>query len=510
MAGRFERKKNGRSSANTPVPSPDSTDAYYGNDTQYTDPNASYDYNQQSYSQEGYQESGYSQNDDSQNGYAGYDENGYPVQGYDDQNGYAQDGYDPYGGGQDPYYEYDEQPEGRGIGWGILSFFLPIVGLILFLVWKNKKPRAAKASGIGALVGFILFLILIIGSVAGAKMYYDHMLDKVNIVEMTKPQYTTAPVEATEGTEETEAPTTEATEAPTTEPPKAVREDFVNFLVVGQAGREGEPERFADTAMIVTLNKFDNSITVTSLLRDAFVQPRNGFRGHNFGHIKLTTVYHLGSHYDHGNPAGSMELMNLTLFDNFGVEIDHNIEISFEVFETVIDCLGGVDIEMDENEVTYMNYVLSKYDWASYNFEIGMNHLDGFSGLAYARMRKAPGDGDSDIKRTIRQRKFMEAVMAKVKSMGISDIQNIANQVLPMVTTNMSKEEITSFMTEMLPKLPTMTFNMGGTCPVQESYWGDMVDIYGDGFKHSVLRFDPVVNKRVMREITLGEVAETK
>ena len=42
------------------------------------------------------------------------------------------------------------------LGWGLLGFFLPIVGLILFLVWRNSKPRSAQAAGLGALIGFIL------------------------------------------------------------------------------------------------------------------------------------------------------------------------------------------------------------------------------------------------------------------------------------------------------------------------------------------------------------------
>lgn len=52
---------------------------------------------------------------------------------------------------------------GAEIGWGFLGFFLPIVGLILFLVWKDSKPSSSKASGIGALVGFcVSFVICII------------------------------------------------------------------------------------------------------------------------------------------------------------------------------------------------------------------------------------------------------------------------------------------------------------------------------------------------------------
>lgn len=47
------------------------------------------------------------------------------------------------------------------IGYGILSFFVPLVGLILFLVWKETAPGNSKVSGIGALVGLIFWSIVI-------------------------------------------------------------------------------------------------------------------------------------------------------------------------------------------------------------------------------------------------------------------------------------------------------------------------------------------------------------
>ena len=43
-----------------------------------------------------------------------------------------------------------------GIGWGLLGCCIPVVGLVLFLVWKDTKPKTAKAAGIGALVSVIL------------------------------------------------------------------------------------------------------------------------------------------------------------------------------------------------------------------------------------------------------------------------------------------------------------------------------------------------------------------
>lgn len=55
-----------------------------------------------------------------------------------------------------------------GFGWGVLGCCIPIVGLILFLVWKDTKPKTAKAAGIGALVSVIVAAVFyIIGAVAG-------------------------------------------------------------------------------------------------------------------------------------------------------------------------------------------------------------------------------------------------------------------------------------------------------------------------------------------------------
>ena len=46
-----------------------------------------------------------------------------------------------------------------GIGWGLLGCCIPIVGLVLFLVWKDTKPKTAKAADIGALVAVILTVL---------------------------------------------------------------------------------------------------------------------------------------------------------------------------------------------------------------------------------------------------------------------------------------------------------------------------------------------------------------
>ena len=52
--------------------------------------------------------------------------------------------------------------EGSTFGWGVLGFFVPLVGLILFLIWKDEYPKRSKSAGVGALVSVIAVVALYI------------------------------------------------------------------------------------------------------------------------------------------------------------------------------------------------------------------------------------------------------------------------------------------------------------------------------------------------------------
>ena len=63
------------------------------------------------------------------------------------------------------------ESDNGGFGWGVLGCCIPVVGLVLFLVWKDSKPNSAKAAGIGALVsvclGFLFYLLVFLLGVSG-------------------------------------------------------------------------------------------------------------------------------------------------------------------------------------------------------------------------------------------------------------------------------------------------------------------------------------------------------
>lgn len=376
--------------------------------------------------------------------------------------------------------------------------------------FETEKVKKKKSPKKVVLIVVAVLLVLVIGVIAAGVMYYNSTLGKMTHVEVPKIQYTTPNEDLLNDPEGASAEVdnkVEETTVAATEPPYVLSsKDFVNILVVGQASRAGETansERMADTAILCTINTHDKKLTLTSFLRDSLVRPPN-FRGREFGKIKLTTVYHLGSYYSQGDVAGSMELMNMTLYDSFGIEVDHNFEVDFDIFIKVIDLMNGVTVNLTQEESDYLN---AEDAWVCYDTKPGWFHLDGSGALAYARMRKAAGDADSDIKRTARQRHLIESILFGVKQLSLSDLNKIVDEVMPMITTSMTTAEITELLLKLLPMLPDLTMEAGGTCPVEGTYRGSEKDIYGDGFYHSVLEFEVPQQKKLMRAITEGEIA---
>lgn len=358
---------------------------------------------------------------------------------------------------------------------------------------KKMQPWKIILLTVAAVLGILLVI-----AITCAVFLYKSILGKLNQVDVpdivyTTPETQTLPLPEVTQTEAAQLP--EPTTVAATEAHVKSSADYINFLVVGQAAREGETERFSDTMILCTVNTYEKTLTMTSLLRDSFVKMPD-YKGKIGGRIKLTTIYHLGSVYGNG-AAGSMELMNLTLYQNFGIEVDHNFEIDFDAFIRIIDLLGGIDIELTQAEADYLSAT------ANYTAGPGAAHLNGTEALHYARMRKAEGDGGSDIVRTGRQRGLIASLLNQLRGKSISELNEIANEVLPLITTSMDDSEITQCLLTFIPMLSDLKIEEGGTCPA--NYQGDIVDIYSDGMKHSVLRFNVEETKRTMRAITEGE-----
>ena len=213
--------------------------------------------------------------------------------------------------------------------------------------------------------------------------------------------------------------------------------DIINILLIGQDRRKEKRAR-SDAMILCTLNKKEKTLTMTSFMRDMYVQ----IPGYKDNRINASYAY------------GGMELLNECITKNFGVEIDGNIEVDFNGFQNVIDAIGGVDIELSKSEIRYLEKKGTLGiggDTSYWDFIPGINHLDGSQALAYARNRGTGGDGD--FGRTNRQRTVLNAVFQKAKTMNLTQIINLIKEVLPLLTTDLTDAQILGFAMEAFPML---------------------------------------------------------
>lgn len=364
---------------------------------------------------------------------------------------------------------------------------------------QPKQPGKKKGLKIFLIVIAVILVLLLIFAGA-AYLYLQSKLKKMNIIELPKDTYAyTEPTDEVTRPPETEAAeTTEATTEATV--PKMTADDIVNILFVGQAARAGEEETMADSTMLISINTYTKEVTCMSILRDSFVKLPD-YKGHQCGRAKFTVCYNLGYQWG-GGTAGGMEMTNICLKDNFGIEVDYNVEVSFDSFIKMIDYIDGIDIELTQAEADYLN---KDTLYVKRTIEPGVQRLQGMEALSYARMRKAAGDSESDIKRTERQRKVVEALLEKFRYRSIADLNKWIDILLPMVSTTMTPTDVTKLAARVLPMFSELKIK-GATVPMEG--WGDMVDIYKDGQIHSVMRFDTAKEKKLIRAITEAEVSD--
>ena len=369
----------------------------------------------------------------------------------------------------------------------------------------NQGKKGGKGLKVFLIVLAVLLALILIAAALGY-WFIQNKFSKMNVV--TLPEDTYVYTEATDEytrppetePEQAEGEATEAATVETTIPPMSA-DDIINILVVGQAARAGEEANMADTTMLISLNTYTKEVTVFSILRDSFVKLPD-YKGHTCGRAKFTVCYNLGYQWG-GGTAGAMEMTNICLRDNFGIEVDYNFEVSFDGFIRMIDFINGVELELTQAEADYLN---KDTLYVKRHIEPGVQVLQGMEALSYARMRKAEGDSDSDIKRTERQRKLVAALLKRFQGMSLSELNEWVDILLPMVTTTMTASDVTRLAAKVLPMVVDLKMT-GETIPISGTGWGDMVDIYDDGNIHSVIRFETAQQKKLVRAITEAEVS---
>lgn len=323
-----------------------------------------------------------------------------------------------------------------------------------------KKPKKAWKIVLIVLAVIVLLLALLAG---GLWIYMRSMLNLVNQVKETDPTFvatettqTTDPTASQAPGEETSEATSEATDESTepeqTWPEVISTQNVTTFMLVGQDNREGEAEeqhKLSDSMIMCTINRETKTLTMTSILRDCYV-PLPAYAGHGAGRNRINVCYALGSQWT-GSSKGGMEMLALCVEQNFGIPIDHTIEVGFNSFEKIINLMGGVEIDLTEAEAKYMT---DKIGYVG-DMEPGVQMLDGLEALAYARIRKI--DADGDFSRTNRQRTIINSLLKKCVKMNLWDLHKLATQILPLITTDMSTDEMSNYIWEFLPMLKDLT-----------------------------------------------------
>lgn len=201
-------------------------------------------------------------------------------------------------------------------------------------------------------------------------------------------------------------------------------EDVYNVLLVGidyGDKKNGEFSNYlnrSDSMILLSINKKDNVINMVSLSRAAYVSiPGHGNRRLNAAHA-----------------YGGAKLLIETIEKNYKIRIDKYVTINFDGFQSVVDTLGGVPITLTAQEA---RYVLGKSQAGTYT-------LDGEDAMAYVRLRSI----DSDRKRTGRQRNMLNAMATKLRGASVSQLLDLLDTFLPLVTTNFTKTELIEQMTK--------------------------------------------------------------
>ncbi|MGL4740328.1 MAG: LCP family protein [Sarcina sp.] len=181
-------------------------------------------------------------------------------------------------------------------------------------------------------------------------------------------------------------------------------------------GTEGR----SDAIMILTLDKKNSKVKLTSIMRDSYVNV-NG---------KMDKINHA---YAYGGP----ELAIKTLNENFGLNIKDFVSVNFNSLKNTIDTLGGVQMKITEEEADGKKVPgINKS---------GVYTLTGEQTLAYSRIRYASGD---DYQRTQRQRNVMDALYERLRYANITDYPKIVKGIMPNITTNLSISEILDLSTQ--------------------------------------------------------------
>ena len=201
--------------------------------------------------------------------------------------------------------------------------------------------------------------------------------------------------------------------------------DSITFLVLGVDERPGDDERNADTIILARLDLTTRKLNAVSIPRDLQVEIPG------FGPGKINSAYNLGLAGDVENRIGGVSMMRDTIETSFDITIDEYVLVNFDGFTSVVDALGGIDIDVPE-AIHDPEYPTEDYGTTLFEVAAGPQHMDGDIALKYARTRSQ----DSDDARRERQLLVLRAIFEQARAIGnLPRIVDIINAVGESVQT---------------------------------------------------------------------------
>ena len=222
---------------------------------------------------------------------------------------------------------------------------------------------------------------------------------------------------------------------------------YTNIALFGLGSRTpgslGEGE-LSDTIIIASINNETKEVRLMSVYRDTYLNRADDTYG------KCNAAY------SKGGPKQAMEMLNT----NLDLNIKYYVSIDFTALIKTVDLLGGVEIDVKEEEIDAINgYMYETTEIAEkaeddsinpYNdfiTEPGLQTLYGVQATAYCRIRKV---GNNDFERTERQRRVIEQIVEKAKSAGLGTINSIIDEVFPLIATNIPQTTLIGMAASMM------------------------------------------------------------
>ena len=258
---------------------------------------------------------------------------------------------------------------------------------------------------------------------------------------------------------------------------------ILNILLIGADTRKGQTKGLSDTMILFSIDTKHKKLKMLSLQRDTWVVIPG------YGENKLNSAFTLGG----------AELTVKTIQANYGIQIDRYAIVDFKSFKKIIDKLGGIDVELTQEEVDYIDWqtwsnhqadTRNELDASSYDYkpnkngdEVALVHLNGRQALWHARNRGEEGicSGD-DYVRTLRQRNVISIMINKIKKSETTKILETLSDIGSMVTTNFKSSEILQLAQNITKYLKYEIVSQ--SAPDSKSY--DIDYWYSDMYEHPV------------------------